>query len=263
MSQLDDYQLLSAKGFANGYAPLNGSNKIPLSFLPAGFQTYKGTYDASINVPTLVDGAGTAGDTYRVVVAGTQNFGSGPINFVVGDDVIYDGTEWQRIPAVSAVTLGTANGLSLIGQQLSLALSSTSTTGALSNTDWNTFNNKQPAGSYELTTNFEKIPFTGATGIINIDFTINSRQSKFPNPDIRAYNTTIVGSTTKHKQIAGIEPEIIVESGILDNVNVVKLVSSTGSPPAPKFLIIISSTSTGPLDTTFPVIPRSDRVPKE
>lgn len=40
------------------------------------------------------------------------------------------------------VTLGTASGLSLIGQALSLGLSSTSTTGALSSTDWNTFNNK-------------------------------------------------------------------------------------------------------------------------
>lgn len=38
------------------------------------------------------------------------------------------------------VTLGTANGLSLSTQVLSLGLSSTSTTGALSSTDWNTFN---------------------------------------------------------------------------------------------------------------------------
>lgn len=46
------------------------------------------------------------------------------------------------------VTLGTANGLSLTSQVLSLGLSSTSTTGALSSTDWNTFNGKQAAGSY-------------------------------------------------------------------------------------------------------------------
>lgn len=44
-----------------------------------------------------------------------------------------------------AVTIGTANGLSLSGQALSLALSSTSATGALSSTDWNTFNGKQAA----------------------------------------------------------------------------------------------------------------------
>ena len=43
------------------------------------------------------------------------------------------------------VTLGTANGLSLVGQALSLGLSSGSATGALSSTDWNTFNNKQAA----------------------------------------------------------------------------------------------------------------------
>jgi hypothetical protein len=44
-----------------------------------------------------------------------------------------------------AVTIGTANGLSLSGQALSLALASTSATGALSSTDWNTFNGKQAA----------------------------------------------------------------------------------------------------------------------
>lgn len=43
------------------------------------------------------------------------------------------------------VTIGTANGLSLAVQVLSLALASTSTTGALSSTDWNTFNNKLSA----------------------------------------------------------------------------------------------------------------------
>ena len=43
------------------------------------------------------------------------------------------------------VTLGTANGLSLSNQQLSLGLASSGVTGALSSTDWNTFNNKQDA----------------------------------------------------------------------------------------------------------------------
>jgi hypothetical protein len=49
------------------------------------------------------------------------------------------------IPTHDAVTIGTANGLSLSGQALSLALASTSTNGALSSTDWNTFNGKQAA----------------------------------------------------------------------------------------------------------------------
>ena len=45
----------------------------------------------------------------------------------------------------AAVTIGTANGLSLSTQALSLAAASTSTTGALTSTDWNTFNGKQAA----------------------------------------------------------------------------------------------------------------------
>jgi hypothetical protein len=45
----------------------------------------------------------------------------------------------------AAVTIGTANGLSLSTQALSLAAANTSTTGALTSTDWNTFNGKQAA----------------------------------------------------------------------------------------------------------------------
>ncbi len=46
------------------------------------------------------------------------------------------------------VTLGTASGLSLAGQVLSLGVASAGVTGALSGTDWSTFNGKQAAGSY-------------------------------------------------------------------------------------------------------------------
>lgn len=68
------------------------------------------------------------------------------------------------------VTIGTANGLSLAGQVLSLQLSSATLTGALSSTDWNTFNSKQAAGNYitALTgdgtaTGPGSVPFTLAT----------------------------------------------------------------------------------------------------
>lgn len=246
---LDIYQLRSEKGVANGYVPLDISNKIPLSFLPAGFQTYKGTYDASTNTPTLVDGVGTAGDTYRVTVAGTQNLGSGNITFSMGDDVIYNGTIWQRNPSGAGITLGMENGLSLVGQELSLALSSTSTVGALSSVDWNTFNGKQNSlgftpenvlnkaadllipdnikypttlavsnalNTYVSKDNFEKIPFSASTGIINLDFTLNSRQSKFPNPDIRAYNV----SGSIENEIIGFN-EKITRSGA--NISTVEL----------------------------------------
>lgn len=52
---------------------------------------------------------------------------------------------WIPAPAGlshDAVTIGTANGLSLSGQQISLGLASTTTNGALSSAAFNTFNNK-------------------------------------------------------------------------------------------------------------------------
>ncbi len=60
------------------------------------------------------------------------------------------------------VTIGLANGLSLAGQVLSLGLASTSTTGALSSTDWNTFNTKG-TGSV---TNVSIVPANGITGTV-------------------------------------------------------------------------------------------------
>jgi hypothetical protein len=68
------------------------------------------------------------------------------------------------------VTIGTANGLSLSGQALSLGLASGSANGALSSTDWTTFNNKQNALTNPVTgtgtTNY--LPkFTGASTIGN------------------------------------------------------------------------------------------------
>ena len=87
----------------------------------------------------------------------------------------------------AAVTIGTANGLSLSTQALSLALSSTSATGALSSTDWNTFNNKQKAFTvvgpltYNTTTNELNINKSSSTvsGWLSYDdwTTFNGKQA--------------------------------------------------------------------------------------
>ena len=45
-----------------------------------GAVTYKGTWDASTNTPTLVSSTGTQGDYYVVSVAGTTNL-NGITNF--------------------------------------------------------------------------------------------------------------------------------------------------------------------------------------
>ena len=90
---------LAEKGAALGVVPLNASTKIDTIYLPAGGPVYKGTWNASTNTPTLVDGTGTGGDLYIVSVAGSQDLGSGSISFVVGDEVTYNGLIWQKIPA--------------------------------------------------------------------------------------------------------------------------------------------------------------------
>lgn len=66
-------------------------------------QTYIGTWNPSTNTPTLVNGIGTAGYFYRVIGAGTVNFGAGNITFSVGDDVEYNGSVWQRLPAPTII----------------------------------------------------------------------------------------------------------------------------------------------------------------
>jgi hypothetical protein len=97
------YQSKSEKGVANGYAPLNSSNKIPSSYLDITGADYLGTWNADTNTPTIIDGTGSSGDYYRVTVAGTQDLGSGNISFTIGDDVRYNGTIWERVPSGQSV----------------------------------------------------------------------------------------------------------------------------------------------------------------
>lgn len=101
---LSPYQLLSEKGQANGYAPLDNGGKVPVANLPASVMTYLGTWNATTNTPTLVNGTGDPGDLYIVSVAGTHNFGAGNITFEVGDWVMYNGTIWQRSDMSDAVS---------------------------------------------------------------------------------------------------------------------------------------------------------------
>jgi hypothetical protein len=62
-----------------------------------GSVVYVGTWSASSNSPTLADGVGAKGFYYVVSAAGTQNLGSGSIDFQVSDWVIYNGTIWQKV----------------------------------------------------------------------------------------------------------------------------------------------------------------------
>jgi hypothetical protein len=130
----------------------------------------------------------------------------------------------------NAVTLGTANGLSLSTQQLSLGLASASTTGALSSTDWNTFNNKQ--GAITLTT-------TGSSGAATfIGNTLNI-------PD---YSSALIGyvPTSRTITINGNSQDLSANRtynvGTVTSVNVIDgpRITSTGGPVTSSGEITIS-----------------------
>lgn len=126
---LNTYQLRSEKGVSNGYASLDSGGKVPISQLPSSIMEYKGTWNAATNTPTLANGTGDTGDVYICNVAGTVNFGAGPITFAVGDYVIYSGSIWQR--SSGAVGTVTSVAVSRSGDALAITGSPVTTSGTI------------------------------------------------------------------------------------------------------------------------------------
>ena len=114
--------LIGHRGTANGFATLDENGKVPYSQLPESAMEYKGQWNAKTNTPTLADGTGAKGDFYIVSVAGTQNLGSGDIQFFVNDRIIYDGSVWSRLSAGDVKTvnsvLPTNGNVALTGENI-------------------------------------------------------------------------------------------------------------------------------------------------
>ena len=68
-----------------------------------GAVTYKGTWDAATNTPTLASGTGTQGDYYVVNVAGSTNL-DGITDWQIGDWAIFNGSVWQKVDNTDAVS---------------------------------------------------------------------------------------------------------------------------------------------------------------
>jgi len=86
-----------------GVPSLDIDGKIPESFLPdsvVGSLKYKGAWDAATNTPPLPDPTTSEGFYYIVEVSGTHE----GIEYTVGDWVISNGTDWQKIDAHNDVT---------------------------------------------------------------------------------------------------------------------------------------------------------------
>lgn len=96
------------------------------------------------------------------------------------------------IPTHDAVTIGTANGLSLSGQVLSLGLSSSINPGALSASDWITFNNKQNA----LTVSSPLSISTGPTPNIAIQVANSIQNGYLSSTDWTTFNSKVSSQWT-------------------------------------------------------------------
>ena len=116
-------------GAANGVATLDSGGKVPVSQLPSSVVTYLGTWNAATNTPTLTNGVGDAGDMYICNVAGTVNFGAGPITFAVGDWVLYGSGTWQKSNGQNGTVTSVA--ASITGNSVGITGSPISTAGTL------------------------------------------------------------------------------------------------------------------------------------
>jgi hypothetical protein len=117
-------------GANNGIATLNGSGVVPNDQLPFNLMEFLGNWDASTNTPTLSNtDVGAQGNTYKVSVAGTVDFGAGNITFDVGDWVVNNGTIWEKVDNTDAVTSVNGN-LGAVTTPLADVLAQGFTTGA-------------------------------------------------------------------------------------------------------------------------------------
>jgi len=134
----------------------------------------------------------------------------------------------------NAVTLGTANGLSLSTQQLSLGLASSSTNGALSSTDWSTFNSKQNALTNPITgtgTSGQIAFFNGTTTITSESgllwdstsnrLTIGLITSSYPltvsNGDVNTFVAIFTGNNVARGLTIGTYNSAVDDSGVFIN----------------------------------------------
>lgn len=140
--------------------------------------------------------SGTASNVTGIVAIANGGTGSATKNFVdlttaqsIGGTKTFTGTiSASNLSGSNTgdVTLGTPNGLSLLSQALSLQLSTGSQTGALSSTDWTTFNGKQNAltfGSISTSTTGVTVG-SGSNSTVGPNVTVNVQTASGSQPGL-------------------------------------------------------------------------------
>ena len=143
--------------------------------------SYQGTWDALTNNPTLTSSVGFDGRFYIVNVDGTTNL-NGIASWQVGDWAIFTSGVWLKIGNTD-YGITTLNGLTTITQTFgvgtngtdfninslvdnhtfNLPTASSLNRGALSSSDWTTFNNKQNALGFTPVPDSRNLTINGVT----------------------------------------------------------------------------------------------------
>lgn len=161
-----------------------------------GGVVYKGTWNASTNIPLIQSGVGTQGWYYVVSVAGSTNI-DGITDWNVGDWIIFDGTSWEQVDNTDTV-------VSVNGQVGIVVLT---TTNIAEGTNLY-FTDSRARSAFSLTTTGSSgaATYIGGTGVLNIpNYTLSglggvpsSRQLSINGTsyDLTADRTWSVGTVT-------------------------------------------------------------------
>lgn len=145
-SQISDfgtYQPTSAKGQANGYAPLNSSAKIATTYLPdsiLGQVEYQGTWAAGTNTPSI-PAASSSNKGHYYITTGSVGSGQGysnvpAVDFQPGDWIISDGTSWTKVDNSDAVTTVFGRNGNIVANSGDYAAYYVSLSGSYANPSW-------------------------------------------------------------------------------------------------------------------------------
>lgn len=127
----------TAIGTVNGVAPLDGSAKLDISYLPSavlGAVSYQGSWNASTNSPDIGSAVGSKG-YYYVVNADGATSKDGITDWKIGDWIISNGAVWQKIDNTDVVTSVAGLTGAISGASLKTALSLVKADVGLGNVD--------------------------------------------------------------------------------------------------------------------------------
>lgn len=173
-----------------------------------GSLNFKGTWNATTNIPALASGVGTKGDYYVVGTAGTTTL-DGISNWGVGDWATYNGTVWQRVEGgadLNGVNLSVSGTTNLAGLTASTALALDASKNVVSVTNTGSGSNvlgtsptltsdvQMTTGNLVIGTSGKGIDFSATSGTGTSELLADYEEGNFT-PTVTASSGTITSFT--------------------------------------------------------------------